>query len=191
MILSGGLGSSAYVRERLQQQFSNYPHSNASQIAVIPCHDPQLVVVRGLLLDHQQKMETGNLSVLATRIARASYGVIVQEIYSPAVHFNEDVQEDQFDSKQKWAVNQIQWLIRKVCTCSFMCKPRTGLKKLMIRQGDVINPNIPIVKSFNVRLAPTETTRSWDAKIVVSHNEASFLPKSMKNGKPGSKPSYW
>lgn len=114
MILSGGLGSSAYVRDRLQQQFTSYPHPNASQIAVIPCQDPQLVVVRGLLLDHRQKMESGNLAVLATRIARASYGVIVREIYSPAKHLNEDVVDDLFEHKQKWAINQIEWLIRKV-----------------------------------------------------------------------------
>ncbi|KZL70401.1 Hsp70 family chaperone [Colletotrichum tofieldiae] len=157
MILSGGLGSSAYVRDRLQEQFVSYPHSNANQVSVVPCQDPQLVVVRGLLLDHQQKMESGNLSVLASRIARASYGVIVKEVYSSALHFDEDIHDDPFDSTQKWAVNQIQWLIRK---------------------GDVINPNTPLVKSFDIRLRPTETTRSWEAKIVVSHNEASFLPRT-------------
>ncbi len=90
------------------------PHPNATHAAVVPCQDPQLVVVRGLLLDHQQRMETGNLSVLATRVARASYGVVVKEAYSPAQHFNEDVVEDPFDSKKRWAINQIQWLIRKV-----------------------------------------------------------------------------
>ncbi|KAK3994857.1 hypothetical protein QBC44DRAFT_35101 [Cladorrhinum sp. PSN332] len=160
MVLSGGLGSSAYVRERLQQRFLSFPHPNASNVAVIPCNDPQLVVVRGLLLDRQQKWQTGGVaSVLATRIARASYGVVVQEIYSPAHHFNEDIVTDPFDSSQKWAVNQIQWLIRK---------------------GDVVNPNVPLVKSFEIRLAAGDTTRSWDSQIVISQNEPSFLPKSLK-----------
>ncbi|KAK4163210.1 hypothetical protein QBC43DRAFT_68290 [Cladorrhinum sp. PSN259] len=160
MILSGGLGSSAYVRDRLQQRFLSFPHPNASNVAVIPCNDPQLVVVRGLLLDRQQKWQTGGTtSVLATRIARASYGVVVQEIYSPAHHFNEDIVTDPFDSSQKWAVNQIQWLIRK---------------------GDVVNPNIPLVKSFEIRLAAGDTTRSWDSQIVISQNEPSFLPRSLK-----------
>ncbi|KAK4228838.1 hypothetical protein QBC38DRAFT_135987 [Podospora fimiseda] len=160
MVLSGGLGSSAYVRDRLQQRFLSFPHPNASNVAVIPCNDPQLVVVRGLLLDRQQKWQTGGVaSVLATRIARASYGVVVQEIYSPAHHFNEDVVTDPFDSSQKWAVNQIQWLIRK---------------------GDVVNPNIPLVKSFEIRLAAGDTTRSWDSQIVISQNEPSFLPRSLK-----------
>jgi hypothetical protein len=162
MVLSGGLGSSAYVRDQLQQRFLSYPHPNASRVAVIPCNEPQLVVVRGLLLDQQQKWETGGTaSVLATRIARASYGVVVQEVYAPQRHYNEDIRTDTYDTTQKWAVNQIQWLIRK---------------------GDVINPNLPLVKSFEIRLGPGDTTRSWDSEIVVSQNEPSFLPRSLKHG---------
>lgn len=116
MILAGGLGSSAYVRDTIHRQLSNYNHPNARQIVVIPCQDPQLVVVRGLLFDRQQKMETGDMAVLATRIARASYGIVVRELYQPAIHFDEDIQGDAFIPNQKWAVNQIQWLIRKVRT---------------------------------------------------------------------------
>ena len=97
--------------------------------------------------------------MLATRIARASYGVVVQEVYSPNLHFNEDIVTDQFDSSQKWAINQIQWLIQK---------------------GQVVNPNVPLVKSFEIRLGAGDTTRSWDSQIVISQNEPSFLPKSLK-----------
>jgi hypothetical protein len=59
-------------------------------------------------------METGYLSVLASRVARASYGVIVKEHYVVERHFNEELVEDPNDSKRKWALNQIQWLIKKV-----------------------------------------------------------------------------
>jgi hypothetical protein len=114
MVLSGGLGSSAYIRDKIQQQVTIYPHVNAKRVAVVPCHDPQLVVVRGLLLDHQQRMDTGNVPVLAARIARSSYGIVVREMYSPATHFDEEVVEDPWNPKKKWAVNQIQWIIRKV-----------------------------------------------------------------------------
>ncbi|KAL7940953.1 hypothetical protein V8C42DRAFT_201089 [Trichoderma barbatum] len=160
MILSGGLGSSAYVRDKIQQQLVAYPHINAMSVAVVPCHDPQLVVVRGLLLDHQQRMDTGNFPVLAARIARSSYGIIVREMYSAATHFDEEVVQDQWNPKKKWAVNQIQWIIKK---------------------GDTVDPNIPLVKSFEYRLGPDDTTRCWNADIVVSQNEASFLPKSLKH----------
>lgn len=98
----------------MQQQLVTFPHPNATNAVVVPCQDPQLVVVRGLLLDHQQRMETGSFSVLAARIARASYGVVVKEVYSPAKHFDEQVMRDEFDPSKRWAVNQVQWMIRKV-----------------------------------------------------------------------------
>ncbi|KAH7013012.1 hypothetical protein EDB80DRAFT_709222 [Ilyonectria destructans] len=159
MILSGGLGSSVYVRDVLQARFTSNPHRNAAQVAVVSCREPQLVVARGLLFDQQQKWDTGNKSVLSTRIARASYGVVVKQLYSPEHHFGEDINDDPFEPNKKWAVNQIQWLIRK---------------------GDVINPDSPLSKDFKIRLAEGDTTRSWNAEIVMSQNEASFLPRSLK-----------
>ena len=117
MVLSGGLGSSAYVRQRLQQQFMSFPHPNATQVTVLPCKDPQLVVVQGLLLNKKQQADSGNIApTLATTVARASYGVIVQEIYSPQLHYNEDQVRDTYDPSKVWAINQIQWLIRKVAS---------------------------------------------------------------------------
>src|SRR5262245_32445467 len=145
MVLSGGLGSSTFVRDCLQQQFMTFPHPNASQVAVIPCNEPQLVVVRGLLLDRQQRMETGNISVLASRVARASYGVVVQETYSPQLHFNEDVRKDAYNPEQMWAMNQIQWLIRKVRLLACLADSQLTLLK-----GDSINPSHPLVKSFEI-----------------------------------------
>ncbi|KAH8880209.1 hypothetical protein GQ53DRAFT_737405 [Thozetella sp. PMI_491] len=160
-ILSGGLGSSAYVRETLQRHFQTLRYPNAQQVAIIPCSDPQLVAVRGLLLDRQQRMQTGNVPVLASRIARASYGVVVSEVYSPALHFNEDVYADPFDSNMRWAKNQIQWLIKK---------------------GDAVYPNVPLNKAFEMRLGSVDAAKSWDTEIVISQNEPSFLPRSLKHG---------
>ncbi|KAL4723347.1 hypothetical protein ACLX1H_009839 [Fusarium chlamydosporum] len=113
VILSGGLGSSAYVREALQEHLSKLQHPNARNIIVIPSQDPQLIVARGVLENKRQRMESGNKSVLSSWIARASYGVIVQEVYMPAQHFDEDIRQDPWDPNVKWATNQIQWLIRK------------------------------------------------------------------------------
>ncbi|KAH7123083.1 hypothetical protein EDB81DRAFT_913210 [Dactylonectria macrodidyma] len=159
MILSGGLGSSIYVKEAIQGRFSTNPHPNAMNVAVVPCRDPQLVVARGLLFDQQQKWVTGNTSVLTSRIARTSYGVVVKQLYSAAHHFGEDLSDDPFEPNTKWAMNQIQWLISK---------------------GDVINPDIPLKKEFKIRLSEGDATRSWSAEIVTSQNEANFLPRSMK-----------
>ncbi|KAF4589832.1 Hsp70 family chaperone [Ophiocordyceps camponoti-floridani] len=159
VILSGGLGSSVYVRDRIEAHLDKVPHPNAPSPNVVPVQDAQLVVVRGLLQDHHQRAQSGAVSVLATRIARASYGVVVKQIYTPAQHFDEDVVRDRFDGTRRWAVNQIQWLIRK---------------------GDKIDPNSPLVKTFEIHLAEQDATRAWDADIVVSQNETSFLPRSLK-----------
>lgn len=107
----------------LQQHLTSLQHPNARNIVVIPSQEPQLVVARGVLENKRQMMESGNKSVLSSWIARASYGVIVQEVYSPAKHFDEDVRVDPFETDKKWATNQIQWLIRKVCVvCSSTLK---------------------------------------------------------------------
>lgn len=161
-MLSGGLGSNKYVQNKLQAHFENSGHPNAGHVAILCAQEPQLVVVRGLLEDRKQRMETGNMSVLASRIARVSYGVVVKQVYSPIHHFDAEVQEDQFDKTTKFALNQIQWLIRK---------------------GDTVTPGSPLVKTLHIRLAADDTTRAWDTQFVVSHNEPSFLPASMKHGK--------
>lgn len=178
MILAGGLGSSVYVRETIQDQLQQYQHPNARRIIVVPCQEPQLIVVRGLLLDRQQKMQTGNMSVLATRIARMSYGVMVQERYNPVLHFDEDVREDAFNPKERWAVNQIQWLIRKVCediSGSFVFA-----LMLIQPQGDTINTNATLNKPFEIRIDTKDATRSWDAEVWASDHELAFLPRSIK-----------
>ncbi|KAM0195521.1 hypothetical protein ACHAPA_003013 [Fusarium lateritium] len=159
VILSGGLGSSAYVREALQEHLTKLQHPNARSIVVIPSQDPQLIVARGVLENKRQKIESGNKSVMSSWIARASYGVIVQEVYMPARHFDADVRDDPWDPSVKWATNQIQWLIKK---------------------GDTVDPDSPLAKPFEIRLKDGDTTRAWDAEIVVSNNEPKWLPRSLK-----------
>jgi hypothetical protein len=162
IVLSGGLGSSAYVRDQLQQRFSSYSHPSANNVAVIPCNDPQLVVVRGLLLSWEQKWQTGGqASVLATRIARASYGVIIMEEYNPSKHFLEDTITDAMDPKKKWALNQIQWLIRK---------------------GDVVDPNVPITKQLAFNIDPGVATRMWSSEFVSSQVDPNYLPSMKRAG---------
>lgn len=113
MILSGGLGSSAYVRDRLQEELTHNPHPNATHIQIVQAPDPQLVVVKGLLLDRLQKIESGTESVIITRKARASYGVMCKMKYNPNIHFQEELEKDPLDG-QTYAMSQIDWLVKKV-----------------------------------------------------------------------------
>lgn len=113
MILSGGLGSSRYVRDRLQDFLVSKPHSYARNVKILQAMEPQLVVVKGLLLDRMQKLESGSVPVIVSRIARSSYGVVCKAKYDPNIHLNENVVTDPMDG-QKYAMGMIDWLIKKV-----------------------------------------------------------------------------
>ncbi|SPJ84068.1 related to hsp70 protein [Fusarium torulosum] len=168
MILSGGLGSSVYVRETIQQMFTNNPHPSATEIAVVPCREPQLAVARGLLFSHQQRWENDRMPVIVSHIARASYGVIVQQLYSPAQHFGEDIRDDPYERNKRWAVNQVQWLIKK---------------------GDIVYPDTPLIKRFEIRLDEGDITRSWNAEVVTSQNEISVTRNHIADAEPRSRSS--
>jgi hypothetical protein len=116
MVLAGGLGSSTYVRNALQAELDVIKHPNATNVMVIPCHEPQLVVVRGLLQEYQQKLVTGmSHGIISARIARASYGIVVRAPYSPGLFAtDEDIVQDEYERSKTWAINQIHWIIRKV-----------------------------------------------------------------------------
>lgn len=50
-------------------------------------------------------------------------------------------------------------------------------------QGDDIDPNLPIISTFNQKIAKGSTVRHWDSIIVISHSEREFLPVSMNDCK--------
>lgn len=101
------------MRDCLQQDLEANPHPSATQIKIISAADPQLVVVRGLLLDRLQKLDSGMKPVLATRKARASYGIMCKIKYNPEIHFQEELEKDPLDG-ELYAMSQIDWLIKKV-----------------------------------------------------------------------------
>lgn len=113
LILSGGLGSSEYVRTCLMERYVYNPHPNGLQLQIVTSSEPQLAVAKGLVEDRRQKLESGR-SVLATRIARASYGIICMREFNSKVHFGEEIQFDALNPKKKWVLNQIDWVIKKV-----------------------------------------------------------------------------
>ncbi|KAJ4316094.1 hypothetical protein N0V84_008023 [Fusarium piperis] len=107
-------GSSEYVQWRMREYFYGLAHPNIRGVAVTMSRSRQTTIVRGLLEDHKQKMEIGNMLVPAPYVAQASYGVVDRELYDPTRHVGEPLEDDEFDQKQRWAVNQIHWIIHKV-----------------------------------------------------------------------------
>ena len=114
LVLSGGLGSSPYVQKRLRNRYEmgagNYP--NAPNLVILKVPKPQLAVVHGLVIDRVQRIKEDRV-VYKERCCRNSYGILVREPYDPLRHQGEDVETDIRDRK-KWAVNQIDWFIKKV-----------------------------------------------------------------------------
>ncbi|KAI1333540.1 hypothetical protein F5Y15DRAFT_410294 [Xylariaceae sp. FL0016] len=163
MILSGGLGSSKYVRDRLQHGLMVHPHPYAQQTKIIQAPDPQLVVVKGLLLDRLQGLDSGLAPVIVSRIARASYGLICKAKYNPQIHFGETVKKDPYDG-ELYAMGQIDWLIRK---------------------GDPVSTNTPIISSFTKKVDPGDANRTWDSIIMISDLDRNFLPHNIDQ--PGAK----
>ncbi|KAI1105671.1 hypothetical protein F4804DRAFT_117893 [Jackrogersella minutella] len=157
MILSGGLGSSKYVRDRIQHEMMTSSHPYAHQVKVLQAPDPQLVVVKGLLLDRLQKLDTGFAPVLVNRVARSSYGLVCKTRYNPAIHFDEEIKRDSYDGEQ-YAMSQIDWLIKK---------------------GDPVSTNVPIATTYTKKVDPEDSNRTWESIIIISDLDPHLLPHSM------------
>ncbi|KAI0127356.1 hypothetical protein BJ170DRAFT_369976 [Xylariales sp. AK1849] len=160
MILSGGLGSSKYVRNRLQHNLLIYPHPFAHQVKIVQVPDPQLVVVKGLLLDRLQKLDSGSAPVVVGRRARASYGLLYKSKYNPSIHSDQTLKKDPFDGEM-YAMGQLDWMIRK---------------------GNLVNTNAPITSTFTKKVDASDATRSWDAIVYISDMDRNLLPTSINGG---------
>lgn len=116
LVLSGGLGNSAYVQSRLRSRyaFGNATHSNARSIQIRVAPDPQLVVCKGNVADRVAKLRSGQ-SVLGWRCCRASYGTKCKMLYNPnnQQHIGLRTEIDLLDGKT-YVVDCVDWFIKKV-----------------------------------------------------------------------------
>jgi hypothetical protein len=67
LFLSGGLGGSTYVNAQIQAYYQNHPHINAPGLIILRSQEPQLAVVKGLVMDRRQKLLSG-AAALKTRM---------------------------------------------------------------------------------------------------------------------------
>jgi hypothetical protein len=137
-VLSGGFGSSPYVRQCLVDRYSNTSslnHPNAVGMQILVADEPyvyaisrdrqhpvkrlthmnrqrQLVVVHGLVLDRIQQIKRG-IVTFGSRCSPMSYGIICDKIYNPEKHVGERVRLDPRDRKT-YVIDQIDWLVIRV-----------------------------------------------------------------------------
>lgn len=126
-----------------------------------------------MLFGHQQTM--AGIPVLRNFVARASYGIVVQEEYDKHKHLTLPKSDIEIIDKKKWAKNQIKWLFTKVSTVG-----QTGLhdqkakKKDLLSinrylQGDHLDANGENKKhSFQIKLRKgNDCTVTWSAEVVM------------------------
>ncbi|OJZ81557.1 hypothetical protein ASPFODRAFT_51951 [Aspergillus luchuensis CBS 106.47] len=191
LVLSGGLGSSPYVRHRLQERYNSC--SKASQsggMQVLMADEPQLVVVHGLVMDRIQQLKRGILT-FGFRCAPVSYGIICHKVYNRDIHVGERVQMDVRD-KRLYALDQIDWLVVKGRPI-----PPTGVTKEFHLRTDVgleagIH-NVEIVMSTELpaRLPRSLCHEGWQTVCnldIATDN----VDKKLKNRHwYSSKPAFW
>ncbi|KAL4914331.1 hypothetical protein BDW62DRAFT_145246 [Aspergillus aurantiobrunneus] len=158
LVLSGGFGSSPYVRECLHHRYAlpgvaKVP--NVLGLQVLMVEEPQLAVVHGLVLDRIQQLRQG-VVMFGSRCSPVSYGIVCDIIYDPEKHLGERVRRDPRDDNL-YAVDQVEWLIIQGCTV-----PHTGISK-----------------DFQLKMKPGEEHLPWKVHIVMSTNPPYSLPRSM------------
>jgi hypothetical protein len=115
LILSGGLGHSPYVRERLTSHFLfGADHVNAKSMQVRVAPDPQLAVCKGIVADRVLKLQSG-VPILKWRCCRASYGTLCRVLYDKKnpEHIGRPAVKDSID-KKLYIEKSIAWFIKKV-----------------------------------------------------------------------------
>ncbi|EED18796.1 conserved hypothetical protein [Talaromyces stipitatus ATCC 10500] len=165
IVLSGGFGSSPYVRKRLLDRYNSLPvKSPISEIPdqtgmhVLMADEPQLVVVHGLVLDRTQQLQQG-VVIFESRCSPVSYGIICDEIYDPVRHVAEPIRLDPRDNNI-YATRQIDWLVI---------------------QGKPI-PHTGIAKAFQLKMELDEDNEIYKVHIVMSTLSPDNLPRSMNQG---------
>ena len=157
LVLSGGLGSSPYVRQRLRSHFEVGPGSsrtNAQDTKIMTVAEPQLAVVQGLVRDRVQSTSRDKV-VFKQRCCRNSYGVLCLQEYDEdnPTHLGQKVTLDSRDGK-KYVEDHIEWFVK---------------------QGQSISSD-GVMKPFMMKIKPGEEDKKWRNQVIMSSNPREKLP---------------
>lgn len=158
LVLSGGLGNSAYVQAQLRQHYQETSIPNAKSISVRIAPDPQLAVCKGLVADRVRKLLTSH-SVLGWRCCRASYGTACKIVYDKRNpdHQGKQLVKDALNGKM-YITQAIAWFVKK---------------------GEPVSVDNPIVHRFAKNVSPGDPRRAFPTSVIESDLEASQLPEQM------------
>ncbi|KAF2237112.1 hypothetical protein EV356DRAFT_496637 [Viridothelium virens] len=157
LVLSGGLGQSLYVQEKLKARYANgselHPNAQFMQVRIAP--DPQLAVCKGLVADRLRKLTVGR-SVLGWRCCRASYGIVCKELYDKhkPSHVGREIRKDSRDGKT-YVLRSVEWFVKK---------------------GEPVSIDRPIEHDFMRKVDLEDSIRVFPTEVVVSYDEKDVLP---------------
>jgi hypothetical protein len=162
LVLSGGLGNSAYVQAQLRKHYTRTAIPNAEPISVRIAPDPQLAVCKGLVGDRIRKLLTSR-SVLGWRCCRASYGTLCKIAYDKKNpdHEGKELVRDPMNGKL-YIVQSIAWFVRK---------------------GEPVSVDQPIVHRFVKKVSPGDPRRAFPTSVIESSLESTALPDQMNERK--------
>lgn len=158
LILSGGLGNSAYVQAQLRKHYADNAIPNAQRISVRIAPDPQLAVCKGLVSDRVRKLLTSH-SVLGWRCCRASYGTLCKILYDKKnpEHEGKALVRDPMNGKL-YIVQSIAWFVKK---------------------GEPVSVDQPIVHRFVKKVSPGDPRRAFPTSVVECNLDGPRLPEQM------------
>lgn len=158
LVLSGGLGNSAYVQSQLRSYYGQTTMPNSRSLAVHIAPDPQLAVCKGLVSDRIRKVLTSK-SVLGWRCCRSSYGTVCKvpyDIRNPE-HRGKQLVRDPMNGKM-YIVQSVAWFIKK---------------------GEPVSVDKPIEHHFVKKIEPGDPRRAFPTVVVESNLDAEKLPEQM------------
>lgn len=161
LVLSGGLGNSAYVQSELRKYYARTTLPNARNICVRIAPDPQLAVCKGLVSDRVRKLLTSH-SVLGWRCCRASYGTMCKILYDKknSDHQGKQLVKDPMNGKM-YIMQAIAWFVRK---------------------GEPVSVDKPIVHNFIKKVSPGDPRRAFPTSVIESTLDAHSLPDQISHG---------
>ncbi|KAF2746172.1 hypothetical protein M011DRAFT_469029 [Sporormia fimetaria CBS 119925] len=160
LVLSGGLGNSAYVQSCLRTYYSRGEFPNAHEMSVRVAPDPQLAVCKGLVSDRVRKLLTSH-SVLGWRCCRASYGTMCKILYDKKnpEHQNKQLVRDPMNGKL-YIMQAIAWFVKK---------------------GEPVSVDKPIIHNFVKKISPGDPRKAFPTIVIESNMEAPMLPDQMNH----------
>jgi hypothetical protein len=117
MILSGGLGSSKYVMDKIQRRYcSTQSNSRYHGMELLQAAQPQTVVCQGLVIDEMSTIHN-KTKPLQNWISHRSYGIVGIKEFDRKIHLERDRirGDDVLDrTGNSYVDNQITWVVDKV-----------------------------------------------------------------------------